>query len=156
VLLIPHAESLTSDALSPARALFQLNSIQTNIISTNAQPNDHVRCKSIFNTYFSNNPRWIDPATTLCIATQNVQGFNPFRDANKLQGGTSNMVSLQSGIMCFTETNVEWPTYIFRQAYKNAFIKLCQSSRPVFCSSSKISQSSYQKRGGTVISAADR
>jgi hypothetical protein len=66
------------------------------------------------------------------------------------------MVSLQSGITCLTETNVEWRNYGFRQAYKEAFTKHYQSSRHVFSSSSEVYQSSYHKRGGTVTSATDR
>jgi hypothetical protein len=51
------------------------------------------------------------------------------------------MVSLQSGIACLTETNVEWRNYGFRQAYKDALMKHYQSSRHVFSSSSELAQS---------------
>jgi hypothetical protein len=66
------------------------------------------------------------------------------------------MVLLQSGITCLTEPNVEWRNYGFRQAYKDAFMKHYKSSRHDFSSSSEVSQSSYRKRGGTVIFATDR
>jgi hypothetical protein len=66
------------------------------------------------------------------------------------------MVSLQSGITCLTETNIEWRNYGFRQAYKYASTKHYQASRHVFSSSSEVAQSSYHKRGGTVIFATDR
>jgi hypothetical protein len=66
------------------------------------------------------------------------------------------MVSLQSGITCLTETNVEWRNYGFRQSYKDAFTKHYQSSLNVFSSYSEVVQTSYHKRGGTVTSATDR
>jgi hypothetical protein len=122
--MVPHAEAFTNTAPSTARTLFQLNSICTNMVSTNAPPNAHVRCEPIFNTTFGDIPRWIDPAITLCIDTQNVQGITPIKDDEKVQGGIGNMVSLQSGIMCLTETNAEWRNYIYRQAYKYASTKL--------------------------------
>jgi hypothetical protein len=106
--MFPHAEISTCAILSTARTLFQLNSLRTNMVSTNAPPNDHVRCEPIFNNTFGGVPRWIDPAVTLRIATQNVQGIKPIKDDMRLQGGIGNMVSLQSGSMCLTETNVEW------------------------------------------------
>jgi hypothetical protein len=86
------------------------------MVSTNAPPNDRVHCEPIFNNTFGDVPRWLDPDVTMCIASQNVQGIKPIKEDAKLQGGIGNMVSLQSGIMCLTETNVEWRNYMYRQA----------------------------------------
>jgi hypothetical protein len=116
----------------------------------------HIRCEPIFNNTFGDKPRCIDPATTLRITTHNGKGIKTFTNDSKLQSGIGNMVSLQSGITCLTETNVEWRNYGFRQAYKDAFTKYYQSSRHVFSSSSEVYQSSYHKRGGTVTSATYR
>jgi hypothetical protein len=51
--------------------------------------------------------------------------------------------------------NIKWRNYGFFQAYKGAITKYYKSSRHVFSSSSEVAQSSYHKRGGTVISATD-
>jgi hypothetical protein len=66
------------------------------------------------------------------------------------------MVSLQAGITCLTETNIEWRNYGFRQAYKDAFTKHYQSSRHIFSSSSEFAHSYYHKREGVVIAATGR
>jgi hypothetical protein len=78
-------EASTSTTSSTASTLFQLKSIGTNMVSTNAPPNAHVRCEPIFNNTFGYIPRWIDPDVTLRIATQNVQGITPIKNDEKLQ-----------------------------------------------------------------------
>jgi hypothetical protein len=90
--MVPHAEASTCTNSSIDRTLFQFNSLRMNMVCTNAPPNAHVRCEPIFNNTFGDIPRWIDPAGTLRIATQNVQGIKPIKDDVKLQGGIGNMV----------------------------------------------------------------
>jgi hypothetical protein len=101
--MIPHAATHPSPAPSPARKVFQMNSIHTNMLPSIPANNSHICCDPIFNNNFGDKSRWIDPATTLRIITQNVQGFKPFTNDAKLQSSIGNMVSLQSGITCLTE-----------------------------------------------------
>jgi hypothetical protein len=84
--MFPHVEPLPSHASSPNRTIFQLNSIHTNMVSPNMPHKTHFQCEPIFNNTFGEIPFWIDPSTTLRIATHNVQGIKPFKDEAKLQG----------------------------------------------------------------------
>jgi hypothetical protein len=77
------------------------------MVSPNTPSNTRVSCEPIFNNTFGDRPHWIDHLTTPRIPTQNVKGIKPFKYDANLQGGIGNMVSLQSGITCLTETNVE-------------------------------------------------
>jgi hypothetical protein len=97
-----------------------MSSIRTNVIPPIPSKNSHIHCEPILINTFRDKPRWIDLVTTLRIATQNAQGIKPFKNDAKLQSGIGNMVSLQAGITCLTETKVEWHNYCFRQAYKDA------------------------------------
>jgi hypothetical protein len=151
-----HAETQPSHLQIPAHTISQMHYIRSNMLSPPPASNTHIRCDPIFNNTLGDKPRWIDPVTTRRINTQNVQGFKPVSNDTKLQSGIGNMVSLQSGSTFLTETNIECRYYGFRQAYKDAFTKHYQSSRHVFISSSEVAQSSYHKRGGTVISATYR
>jgi hypothetical protein len=127
----------------------QSNATQTTHTTT------HIRCEPDFLNTFGDLTCWIDPSTTLRIVTQNFQGITLITVDDKLQCGIANMISLQSGTPCLTETNVKWRNYSSHQGYKYAFTKLYASSRHNFSSSSEIS-SSHHKRGGTAISATDR
>jgi hypothetical protein len=145
-----------SPSHSPAHTLFKINSIRTKLIPSVPANNSHIRCEPIFNNKFGNKPLWIDPATILRITTHNVQDFKPFTNDAKLKSSIGNMVSLQLGTTCLSETSVEWRNYGFRQAYKDAFIKHYKSPRHIFSSSSEVAQSSYHKLGGSFTSATDR
>jgi hypothetical protein len=137
----------SSNIISPWRRLH---------INTHAPPPpQHIRCGPAFHNTFGDLPFWIDLATSIRLVTQHVQGITPLSDDDKLQSGISNMVSLQAGITCLAETNVEWRNYSCRQGYKAAFTKLYSALRHIFSSSSEISSTSH-KRGGTVTSATDR
>jgi hypothetical protein len=87
--------------------------------------------------------------------THNVQGIKPINADEKLQSGIANMISLQAGIACLRETNVEWQNFSFQQGYKNTFSKLYSVSRHIFSSSSEIA-STYHTCGGTYIFATER
>jgi hypothetical protein len=115
----------------------------------------HNRYEPAFLNTFGDLPCWIDPSDTLRLVTQNDQGIKPVATNDKLQSGIANMISLEAGIICLTEINGKWLNYSFRQGYKDAFTKLYTASHHTFSSSSKVS-STYQKRGGTAISATDR
>jgi hypothetical protein len=147
--------------MSSLRTQHNITNPSSNIISlwrqlqlnTHAPPSpQHIRCEPAFHNTFGDLPCWIDPTITLRLVTQNVQGIKPLPDDEKLQSGISNMVSLQAGITCLTETHVEWRNYSCRQGYKSAFTKLYSASRHMFSSSSELSSTSH-KRGGTVTSA---
>jgi hypothetical protein len=115
----------------------------------------HNRCEAVFLITFGYLPCWIDPSATLRMVTKNVQGIKHVATNDKLQSGIANMVSLQAGIICLTESNVEWQNYSFRQGYKAAFAKLYAAPRHTFSSYSKVS-TMYHKRGCTAIYATDR
>jgi hypothetical protein len=66
------------------------------------------------------------------------------------------MVSIQAGIICLTETNVEWRKYGFRQGLKDGFDNIYAASRHIFSSSCEIAASPDHKHGGTIISATDQ
>jgi hypothetical protein len=121
--------------------IFRWRQLQLN---THAPPSpQHIRCEPAFLNTFGDLPFWIDPAITLQLVTQNVQGIKPLSDDDKLQSGISNMVSLQPGITYLTEMNVEWRNYSCRQGYKSSFTKLYSASRNIFSSSSEISSISH-------------
>jgi hypothetical protein len=89
----------------------------------------HTRCEPAFLNTFGDLPGWIDHSTTLRLVTQNVQGIKPNDNDDKLQSGIVNLVALQAGIACPTETNVEWRNFICIQGYNDAFTKLYSASR---------------------------
>jgi hypothetical protein len=67
----------------------------------------HIRCEPAFRNIFGDLPCCIEHSTTLRPVTQNVEGIKPIDTDDKFQGGIANMISLQAGITCLTETNVE-------------------------------------------------
>jgi hypothetical protein len=100
--------------------------------------NTHVIYEPAFDSTFGDKPCWINPAKTLCIATQNIQRIKPIANDDKLQSGIATILSLQAGITCLTETKVEWRKYGYRQGYKDCFNKLYALSIQIFGSSSEI------------------
>jgi hypothetical protein len=128
--------------------------LQSNATQTTTT-NTYIRCEPAILNTFGDLPCWIGPSKTLRVITHNVQGSKPITTNDKLQSGISNMVALQAGITCPTETNVEWWNYSSRQGYKDALNKLYAAFHHTFSSSSEIS-SSCHKRGGTAISATNR
>jgi hypothetical protein len=103
--------------MSPLRTQHILTNPASNIIShwrqlqlnTQAPPSpQQIGCEPAFMNKFGDIPCWIDPATTLRLVTQKVQGIKLLSDDEKLQRSISNMVSLRAGITCLTEMDLEW------------------------------------------------
>jgi hypothetical protein len=87
---------------------------------------------------------WIDPATTLQLITQNVQGIKHHANDDKLQSGIANLVEFQAGIACLTGMHIEWRNFSCRQGYKADFTKLYSASRHSFSSSSETSSTPHK------------
>jgi hypothetical protein len=116
--------------MSPSGTQYSRNNPSRNIIfrwrqlqlNTHTNPTlQHTRCEPAFINTFGDLPGWIDPATTLILVTQKVQGIKSHAQDDKLQSGIVNLVALQAGIACLTEINVEWRNFSCRQGYNNDF-----------------------------------
>jgi hypothetical protein len=125
-------------------------------LNTHTPPTtQHTRCETPFINTFGDLPSWIDPSVMIRLVTQNFQDIKHNDNDDKLQSGIFNVVALQAGITCLTETNVEWHNFSCRQGYKDAVTKLYSASRHRFSSSPETSSTPH-KRGGTVTSATGR
>jgi hypothetical protein len=78
-----------------------------------------------------------------------VNGLRPFGDMASLITVAERLRALQTELVAFSETNVEWQKYELRENMQKLFTKAFGAARMEYCTSSNKFETTYHKRGGT-------
>jgi hypothetical protein len=78
-----------------------------------------------------------------------VNGLRPFGDMASLITVTERLRALQTELVAFSETNVEWHKYELRENMQKLFTKAFGAAHMEYCTSSNKFETTYNKRGGT-------
>jgi hypothetical protein len=98
-------------------------------------------------------PTPIDTRETWRIVGGNVDGLRPFGDMASLITVAERLRALQTEVVEFSETNVEWHKYELRENMHKLFTKAFGAARMEYCTSSDKFETTYHKRVGTTCGA---
>jgi hypothetical protein len=113
-----------------------------------------------YTDYYSNDakcyesvPAPIDTRETWRIIGGNVNELRPFGDMASLITVAERLRALQTELVAFLETNVEWHKYEFRENMQKLFTEAFGAVSMEYCTSSDKFETTYHKRCGTTCGA---